>query len=532
MATPTDVAVRRRLTVAMVVRNAEPVLRASLESIRPLADEIVVLDAGSSDQSAEIARTMGAVVVQAAALAHVWADDFSLARNACYDRTTGDWVLWLDAGETLSGETGRTLRQFVDQQADPQTAYFLNITTPPEPSNLSGEQSARVRLVPRRSDLQFLGRVRENLLPTILSAGMKVERLAFTIKRGPREHDPAVKAERAQRNLRLAKLDLDQFGDQAEMLLTVGESLAALGKPAKAVDFFRRAVGEAHRASTTMLEAYYGLLTSLDGLAEGREQQLAACLEALEIYPLDAQLLCGMGSYMLAQNRPDLAVRSYKIAVQHGQIDPQTWHLPDIAEVAAACLSLTLQLLEREDEARQVLDDQLLIHPKSERLRRQLINLHIKHSKVHEALHHVDLLPAGLPHRAALRAAVRGATLASSQNWIAARPYLETAYEAGCRDPLCLRWLSVVCLMVGAHDDAAEILDQWQQLEPTNTEITSYLSALSAARANAAPPASAADEPRDGTPRPRFRIDPQQAPASRPATDHAPAPRSRSNLIT
>ena len=56
MTNSTDAAERPRLSVAMIVRDEEAVLAESIESIRAIADEIVVLDTGSSDQTATLAE--------------------------------------------------------------------------------------------------------------------------------------------------------------------------------------------------------------------------------------------------------------------------------------------------------------------------------------------------------------------------------------------------------------------------------------------------------------------------------------------
>ena len=121
---------------------------------------------------------------------------------------------------------------------------------------------------------------------------------------------------------------------------------------AAAADCYRHALQHAQRGSTDMLEAYYGLLTTFEGDVAARPQQLAVCLEALDIYPFDAQLHCAMGSYLQAQGRVDLAARSYQMAVENGRIDLETWHLTGIAEVATVCWSLSLQLLERRRRGR------------------------------------------------------------------------------------------------------------------------------------------------------------------------------------
>jgi hypothetical protein len=87
-------------------------------------------------------------------------------------------------------------------------------------------------------------------------------------------------------------------------------------------------------------------------------------------------------------------------------------------------------------------------------------------------------LPADLPMREALRCAVRGALLAGQRNWMAALPYLKTAYTAGCRDAICLRWLSVVMLSLGNVESARPVLLEWQQIEPQNAELQGYLAAF------------------------------------------------------
>ena len=82
------------LSVAMIVRDKADVIAASVKSVRAIADEIVILDTGSVDQTIEIAERLGARVIEAP-----WSDDFSAARNLLLSHCRGKWVFWLDAGE-------------------------------------------------------------------------------------------------------------------------------------------------------------------------------------------------------------------------------------------------------------------------------------------------------------------------------------------------------------------------------------------------------------------------------------------------
>jgi len=85
-----------KLSLCMIVKNEAIALPKCLQSARKFVDEIVVLDTGSTDKTPQIARNHGATVHD-----FQWCNDFSAARNEALKYVTGDWVLVLDADETL-----------------------------------------------------------------------------------------------------------------------------------------------------------------------------------------------------------------------------------------------------------------------------------------------------------------------------------------------------------------------------------------------------------------------------------------------
>lgn len=97
-----------RLSVCLIVKNEERFLGKCLRSVEGLADEILVVDTGSTDRTVEIARLHGARVDS-----FVWCDDFSAARNAGLEQARGDWILILDADEELSPEDHAVLLEAV-----------------------------------------------------------------------------------------------------------------------------------------------------------------------------------------------------------------------------------------------------------------------------------------------------------------------------------------------------------------------------------------------------------------------------------
>lgn len=111
-----------KLSLCMIVKNEERWLDACLRSVEGLADEIVIVDTGSTDRTLDIAKSHGARVFH-----ETWADDFSKARNASLEKATGDWILVLDADEVIERRDHGKIRSLIeDSQA---SSYFLIQTT-------------------------------------------------------------------------------------------------------------------------------------------------------------------------------------------------------------------------------------------------------------------------------------------------------------------------------------------------------------------------------------------------------------------
>jgi tetratricopeptide (TPR) repeat protein len=89
------------LSLCMIVKNEATRLSHCLASVGDLASDVCIVDTGSTDGTPELALQLGARVSH-----FVWCDDFAAARNAALSQARGDWVLVLDADETLS-EAGR-----------------------------------------------------------------------------------------------------------------------------------------------------------------------------------------------------------------------------------------------------------------------------------------------------------------------------------------------------------------------------------------------------------------------------------------
>lgn len=94
-----------KFSVCMIVKNEAEMLERTLPEVSKAADELIVLDTGSSDATIKVAEKYGAKVHE-----FKWVNDFSAARNESLKYASGDWVLWLDADEYIKPEDLRTLK--------------------------------------------------------------------------------------------------------------------------------------------------------------------------------------------------------------------------------------------------------------------------------------------------------------------------------------------------------------------------------------------------------------------------------------
>ena len=95
----------------MIVRDEAANLPGALGSVQGVAQELIVVDTGSTDDSAAIAQALGARVLHFA-----WCDDFARARNVALDAATGDWVLCLDADQQFDPASLPALERALQRQ--------------------------------------------------------------------------------------------------------------------------------------------------------------------------------------------------------------------------------------------------------------------------------------------------------------------------------------------------------------------------------------------------------------------------------
>lgn len=107
------------LAVCMIVKNEEEKLEKSLISAASFADELIVVDTGSTDATMEIAGKYTDKLYT-----FPWCDDFSAARNASYEKASADYLMWFDADNSMEPEECEKMRRLKENLGDEQSVFL------------------------------------------------------------------------------------------------------------------------------------------------------------------------------------------------------------------------------------------------------------------------------------------------------------------------------------------------------------------------------------------------------------------------
>lgn len=145
------------LSVCLIVKDEEDVIERCLNCAVKFADEIIVVDTGSTDKTVELAEKYTDKIFSFA-----WIDDFSAARNFSLSKATCDYTMWLDADDVITDENASKIRQLTGSACF-DMAFLKYVAA------FDGDRPTfmyyRERIFRRSCDFRFCGAVHEAVQP-------------------------------------------------------------------------------------------------------------------------------------------------------------------------------------------------------------------------------------------------------------------------------------------------------------------------------------------------------------------------------
>ena len=298
-----------KLSVCMIVRDNEHMIRECLESIRPWVDEMIVVDTGSKDATPQIAESLGAKLFQ-----FEWIDDFSAARNVSLEHASGKWLFWMDSDDTISEECGRKLRALADgQHASNTFGYVMQVRCPAIGKNGIDEFTVVDHVKMFRNDprVRFEGRIHEQVLMPIRRIGGEIAWTDIYVVHSGSDYSPEGQRRKSERDLRILQKDLEERPDHPFVLFNFAMTYAELGRYKEALPWVEKCL-EVSQPYESHVRKTYAYLANCHSQLEQESQALDACRRGRELFPDDAELLFREAMSLHSLQRYDEAIARYR----------------------------------------------------------------------------------------------------------------------------------------------------------------------------------------------------------------------------
>ena len=287
----------KTISLCMIVKNEEAVLGRALSSAQEIADEIIVVDTGSTDHTWEIAGN-----ITDRRYRFPWTDDFSEARNYSFSKATMDYQMWLDADDVILPEACRKLLVW-KETSDRPDVVMLPYHTAFDAEGHPTYSYYRERLIRREAGFRWEGAIHE----VITTAGDIRYLDAAITHRKEQPSDP-------DRNLRIfQKLLASGKSFSPREQFYYARELYYHQEYRKAIQAFSDFVRRPDAWLENRIDACRHLAYCYDALGE-HDDAFSSLLRTLEYDTPRAEICCDLGERFLQLKRYPLAIFWYQLA--------------------------------------------------------------------------------------------------------------------------------------------------------------------------------------------------------------------------
>lgn len=305
------------ISACVIVKNEAGNLPQWLECMHQVADEMIVVDTGSTDNTVELAETAGARVFH-----YEWQNDFAAAKNFALDQAKGDWIFFLDADEYFSEATLKVLRKELEEyHKKPGIGVVLCRLINIDRDNYDKVINTILqnRIFRNVSGIRYKGAVHEQLINSGQTLQIICNKDWVILHTG---YSSSIVREKSRRNLPIllerAKQAVTGF-EKGQAAAYLSDAYNALGEYEKAIACARTAIEHKVQHLGMAGHSYSLIFSAMQCMGASYEEQLALLEEAAEGYPDEAvfvlykgHVLWLMGRYEEAKQCLEKSLRMYQ----------------------------------------------------------------------------------------------------------------------------------------------------------------------------------------------------------------------------
>jgi len=215
---------RIKISVCIIAKNEEKMLADCLESVKDIADEIILVDTGSTDNTIEVASRYNCRIFY-----YEWNNDFSEARNFAIDKAQYEYILSIDADERF--ENPDLVKMEIAKSSANIGGWLIEVVSYArrEDGSTDNYNSNLLRLFRNHPTIRFSGIIHEQVINSILDSGYKLRNTELRIIHLGYTHDINAINKKQHRNLELLNMALISKPKDAYNLYQRSKTYLALG---------------------------------------------------------------------------------------------------------------------------------------------------------------------------------------------------------------------------------------------------------------------------------------------------------------
>ena len=304
------------ISACVIVKNEERNIRQWLANVRRIADEIIVVDTGSTDRTVELAEAGGAKVYFFA-----WIHDFSAAKNYALDQAHGDWIVFLDADEYFTEDALERLPQVLREVHSQRKVAglispWINIDLDNHGRVIS--QAYQMRVFRRSRTLRYVGNVHEMIRNMAMDSGKREYQMTNLVILHTGYSSHIIEA-KSRRNLELLLQEQERAGkEDPEKFPYFMDVYYNFGDYEKGMDYARRFlqyVEDGHPSIEMERKTWMTMFSAMDQMKTPTEQAMKEVNHAIALHPNWPELVWEKGRLYFRQMRYEKARESLLQAI-------------------------------------------------------------------------------------------------------------------------------------------------------------------------------------------------------------------------
>ena len=284
-----------KISACVIVKNEEKNITQWLNNMRQIADEIIVVDTGSTDNTLNILENANITPYH-----FTWCNDFAAAKNYAIQQATGDWIVFLDADEYFDASSVQRFRTEMtrynaNKKIGAIMCQLVNVDT--DNRNKIIDTMIQVRIFRNSKDIYYKNPVHEQL---VTKPGKYIMQKCFDLQIIHTGYSASILRKKAERDLPILQQrekEAKTHNERDQLYVFFMDAYNCLGVFDKVLLYAQKAVKSNMKTLGGDIHVYECMISAMIHLGKDDKEIMAVITEARKKFPREVFFAVQLGYY-------------------------------------------------------------------------------------------------------------------------------------------------------------------------------------------------------------------------------------------